>query len=91
MGGLLSVVFGFLVRGVFIKFILFTGMYLVITAVIGYLVNKMPGPSQLHSGLSAWTPAMWFFADLTMWTQFFPGVISAMILRFAIRRIPFFG
>jgi hypothetical protein len=91
MGGLLSSIVGWLFRTVLIKFVVFTAMYLVVSAVVGYLIAKLPGPSDLNAGLAAWTPAMWFFADLTMWTQFFPGVISAFILRFAIRRIPFFG
>lgn len=91
MGALLSSVVGFLVQTVLVKFMLFTVMYLLVSAVCGYLVSKLPGPSDLNSALASWTPAMWYFADLTMWTQFFPGVISAYILRFAIRRIPFFG
>lgn len=91
MGALLSSVVAFLVRTVLVKFLLFTVMYLVVSAVCGYLVSKLPGPSDLNSALASWTPAMWYFADLTMWTHFFPGVISAYILRFAIRRIPFFG
>lgn len=91
MGGLFSAVVGWVFRTVLLKFIVFTVMYLVITSVIGYLSAKLPVASTLNAGLAAWTPAMWFFADLTLWTQFFPAVISAMILRFAIRRIPFFG
>jgi hypothetical protein len=91
MGALLSAAVGFLVRSVLVKFLLFTAMYFIVSAVCGYLVSKLPGPSDLNSALASWSPAMWFFADLTMWTQFFPAVISAYILRFAIRRIPFFG
>lgn len=91
MGALLSSVVAFLVRTVLVKFLLFTVMYLVVSSVCGYLVSKLPGPSDLNSALASWSPAMWYFADLTLWTQFFPGVISAYILRFAIRRIPFFG
>lgn len=91
MGGLISAVVAWFVRAVLIKFVLFTAMYLIVTAVVGYLVAKLPTASLLSSGLASWTPAMWYFADLTLWTQFFPGVISAMILRFAIRRIPFLG
>lgn len=91
MGALLSSAVAFLVHTVLLKFLLFTIMYLLVSAVCGYLVSKLPGPSDLNSALASWTPAMWYFADLTMWTQFFPGVISAYILRFAIRRIPFFG
>ena len=91
MGALFSAVAGWLVRTVLIKFVLFTVMYLVVTAVVGYLLSKLPGPGDLNAGLAAWTPGMWFFADLTLWTQFFPGLLSAYITRFAIRRIPLFG
>jgi hypothetical protein len=91
MGALISAVVAWFVRAVLIKFLLFTVMYLLLTAVIGYLTSKLPSAGALSSSLASWTPAMWYFADLTLWTQFFPGVISAMILRFAIRRIPFFG
>lgn len=91
MGSLLSGVLGWLFRAVLVKFVVFTIMYLVISAVVGYLVAKLPGAASLNSALAAFTPGMWFFADLTLWTEFFPAVISAYILRFAIRRIPFFG
>lgn len=91
MGALLTAVVGWLVRAVLIKFVMFTAMYIVISAVIGYLTSKLPSASLFNSALASWTPAMWYFADLTLWTQFFPAVISALILRFAIRRIPFFG
>jgi hypothetical protein len=91
MGGLISAAVGWLVKTVLVKFLLFTVMYLIVSAVCGVLISKLPGPGDLNSALASWSPAMWYFADLTMWTQFFPGVISAYILRFAIRRIPFFG
>lgn len=91
MGAIISAAVGFLVRTVLVKFLLFTVMYLVVSAVTGYLVSKLPGPSDLNSALASWSPVMWYFADFTMWTRFFPALISAYILRFAIRRIPFFG
>jgi hypothetical protein len=91
MGAIISAAVGFLVRTVLVKFLLFTVMYLVVSAVCGYLISKLPGPGDLNSALASWSPSMWYFADLTMWTQFFPALVSAFILRFAIRRIPFFG
>lgn len=91
MGALISSAVGWFFQTVVLKFALFTGMYLVVTAVTGYLITKLPGPAQLNAGLAAWTPGMWYFADLTLWTQFFPALISAYMLRFAIRRIPFLG
>jgi len=91
MGALLGLLFTWLLRSVVIKFALFTAMYVLVTAVIGYISAKLPTTADLNSALGGWTSGMWYFADLTMWTQFFPGLISAMILRFAIRRIPGLG
>jgi hypothetical protein len=93
MGALLTSVFGWLVRAVLIKFVVFTALYLVVSGFVAYVVGKMSAftPASLTSALSAWSPAMWYFADLTLFTQGLPAVISAYILRFAIRRLPVIG
>lgn len=93
MGGLLSTVVGWIFRTVLIKFVVFTALYVVVSAFVSYVVGKLSGvgPSALNSALSAWTPAMWYFADLTLFSQGIPAIISAYILRFAIRRLPVIG
>lgn len=93
MGGLLTAVVGWLVRTVLVKFVAFTVLYLIVSAFVSYVVGKLSGvgPSALNSALSAWTPAMWYFADLTLFSQGIPAIISAYILRFAIRRLPVIG
>ncbi len=91
MGALFSAVVAWLIRAVLVKFLIFTARYILVTAVVGYLASKLPTADLLSGNLASWSPAMWYFADLTLWTNFFPGVVAAMILRFAIRRIPFFG
>ena len=93
MGALLSAVVSFLVQTVLVKFVSFTVLYLVVSAFIGYLMSHLSGigPSALNGALSAWTPDMWYFADLTLFSQGFPAVISAYILRFSIRRMPMIG
>lgn len=91
MGAILSAVVSWLFKGVLIKFVIFTVMYVVVTAVIGYISSKVPSANTFSNSFATWTPAMWYFADITLFTQFFPALMSALILRFAIRRIPFIG
>lgn len=93
MGGLLSTVVGWIFRTVLIKFVAFTALYVVVSSFVSYVVGKLSGigPSALNSALNAWTPAMWYFADLTLFSQGIPAIISAYILRFAIRRLPVIG
>lgn len=93
MGALLSTVIGWLVRTALIKFVVFTVLYVIVSAFVGYLMTKISSlsPSAVNSALSGWTPAMWYFADLTLFSQGIPAIISAYILRFSIRRIPLIG
>jgi len=93
MGGLLSAVAAFLVRTVLVKFVAFTVLYVVVSAFVSYLISHLSGvgPAALNSALSGWSPAMWFFADLTLFSQGIPAIISAYVLRFAIRRMPVIG
>lgn len=93
MGALLTTVIGWLVRTVLVKFVVFTVLYLVVSAFISYVMGKLSGigPGALNASLSAWTPAMWYFADLTLFSQGIPAIISAYVLRFAIRRLPVIG
>lgn len=93
MGLIFSSVFSWLFRTVLIKFVLFSGLFVVVTSMIGYLTTKLSyfSPDILTNSLSTFTPAMWYFIDLTMFSVGFPMVVSASLVRFAIRRIPFLG
>lgn len=93
MGGLLSSAIGWIFRTVLVKFIVFTVLYVVVSAFVSYVMGKLSGvgPGALNSALSAWSPAMWYFADLTLFSQGIPAIISAYVLRFAIRRLPVIG
>lgn len=93
MGAILSAALSWVFQVVILKFVIFTGLYLVVTSFVGFLLDKLSvyGPTQLLAAMDGFTPAMWYFFDFTMFTQFFPAMISAYILRFSIRRIPFLG
>lgn len=93
MGALLSSIFGWLFRTVLIKFILFSALFLIVSEFASYLSTKISAvtPDSLNAALSSLSPAMWYFIDLTMFSVGFPMIVSAYLLRFAIRRIPILG
>jgi hypothetical protein len=93
MGALFTAVVGWLVRTVLVKFVTFTVLYVIVSAFVSYVMGKLSGvgPAALNSALSTWTPAMWYFADLTLFSQGIPAIICAYVLRFAIRRLPIIG
>lgn len=93
MGALLSKLALFFVKTALIKFFAFTVLYLITSSFMSYLVSHLSSvsPSALTNAVAAWSPQMWYFADLTLFTQAFPAIISAYILRFSIRRMPVIG
>lgn len=91
MGAIISAVFSFLLRSVLIKFCAFFALYFITTGFMGYLSSLLPPVSSISSSFAAWTPAIWYFADIGSLTVGFPMVISASILAFSIRRMPVIG
>lgn len=93
MGAIFSAALSWIFQTVVLKFAAFTILYLIVSTFISYLVTKLSayGPTELLNSVSSFTPGMWYFMDITMFTQFFPAMISAYVLRFAIRRMPVIG
>lgn len=87
----LNTALGFILKGIIVKFVLFFGLYYVVSEFIEYLSTKLPTFSGLPAELSEMPSGLWYFLDLF---QISPGIsicISAALLRFMIRRIPLIG
>lgn len=86
-------VIGFLIRSVLIKFVVFFALYFVVTGFVQVLSSSglLPSVDSLNSGLSAMPPGVWYFLDLFGFSSGFAIVLSAIVARFIIRRIPFIG
>lgn len=81
-----------LFRTVILKFVLYSVLLFFIGDVTQYLSSLLPsGDGGLSSSFSGWTSSMWYFFDLFNLGVGLPAILSAFVLRFAIRRIPFFG
>lgn len=78
-------------KTVVIKFVLFAGLYFVVHEFIGFIGEKLPtfaGFDELFGGLPA---GLWYFLDIMQFPSGFSMVLSAYLLRFMVRRVPFLG
>lgn len=93
-GSVLSALFslaGWLVRSIIAKFFLFFALYFVTTEFIEVLLPIFPGAASLTEAFSQQTPGVWFFLDLFKLGTGVSLVLSALVTRFIIRRVPILG
>jgi hypothetical protein len=85
--------FSFLLRSVLVKFVLFFALFFVASEFITFITscNCIPGTSAISSALGSVPSSVWYFLTLFGFGQGFTMVLSALAVRFLIRRIPFFG
>jgi len=91
---LLAPLFGFLLRGVVVKFVVFTAVFglvgILAPVLLGYLAPFL-GVSSLTSAFTGIPPGVWFFADFLQIGFGVPLCLSAYVTRFVIRRLPVIG
>jgi hypothetical protein len=91
---ILSAAFGFLIREAVVKFLIFTGLYLLIAFLVPYaieFISPFIGVSSLTDSFNMVSPGVWFFVDFFRLDFGVPLLISAFIARFLIRRLPIVG
>lgn len=86
-----NTVLGFVFRQIIVKFIVLFGLFFVIQAFVSTLGSFLPDPASLTGALGALTSGMWWFLDLFAFSQGAPLVVTSMVYRFLIRRIPLIG
>lgn len=93
-GPVLSALFslaGWLVRSIIAKFFLFFGLYFVTTEFMVVLLPLLPGAARLTEAFSQQAPGVWYFLDLFKVALGVSLVLSALVTRFIIRRVPILG
>lgn len=78
-------------KTIVIKFVLFAGLYFIVHEFIGFIADKLPSFSGLNDVFNGIPAGLWYFLDLMQFSSGFSMVLSAYLLRFMIRRIPFIG
>jgi hypothetical protein len=82
-----------LIRTVILKFVIFAGIYLVVSSFLPVLIGQVipSGDGGLSGALAGLTPGVWYFLDLFRADVGIPMVCAAWASRFIIRRIPVIG
>lgn len=87
-------VFGWLLRGAQLKFILFTAIASLFTFVMSFVVPEIVGfisPGALTSAFLSVDSRIWYFINLMNLGGGVALIVSAYVARFIIRRLPFVG
>lgn len=87
----LNSVLGWVFRGVVVKFVVFTALYLVVAELVGAMTSWLPTGAALTSAFAGIGAGTWYFLDLFAFSVGLPLLISAFVTRFIIRRIPVIG
>ncbi|ENY6786999.1 DUF2523 family protein [Providencia rettgeri] len=96
MGKLLISLFSgslsFIFKGMVAKFFLFSALFYISTEFIPVVIEWfLPKSTNLADLFSALPDAIWYFLNLLQFPLGVPLVISAMVTRFIIRRLPIIG
>lgn len=88
-----NVILGFVFRSIMVKFVVFFALYFVVTGFVSVLTNSglLPDAASLSSSLGGIPSSVWYFLDIFGVSYGLKIVVSAMVARFIIRRIPFIG
>jgi hypothetical protein len=82
---------GWLVRSIIVKFFLYFALYFMTTEFIEVLLPLLPGAARLTEAFSQQAPGVWYFLDLFKVGLGVSLVLSALVTRFIIRRVPILG
>ncbi|EMT5671606.1 DUF2523 domain-containing protein [Morganella morganii] len=89
---LFSGAFGFIFKGIVAKFFLFSALFYVTTEFIPIIIDWfLPKSTNLAELFGSLPDAIWYFLNLLQFPLGVPMVISAMLTRFIIRRLPIIG
>jgi Protein of unknown function (DUF2523) len=86
-----NTILGFLLKKVIVQFFVLFALYFVIQTFVTVLGSFIPKPSDITGGLSSIASGTWYFMDLFAFSQGASLVVSAMVSKFLIRRIPLIG
>ncbi|MEB7084290.1 DUF2523 domain-containing protein [Escherichia coli] len=81
----------FILRGIVFKFILFWGLYFLVHEFIEVVSSWLPQSTDIKNLFSMLPDSAWYFLDLFQVSYGLSTVISALLVRFFIRRVPFVG
>lgn len=88
-----NVALGFIFRSIIVKFVVFFGLFFVVTEFVSVLQSSglLPSAGSINGALGGIPSSVWYFLDLFNFSMGFSALLSAWVARFIIRRIPVIG
>lgn len=84
-------VLAYLLRGVVLKFVLFTALFFAVKELFSVVANRLPQSGQVAELFNQLPDGMWYFIYYFQADVGIPLVFSALFTRFIIRRLPIIG
>lgn len=91
MGTFITSVISWFVRSVLVKFFIMFSLFFVVSEFIPILVKLLPNSTNLSDLFNLLPDSVWFFLNYFKIPTGITLVISALLTRFLIRRIPIIG
>lgn len=91
MGTFITSVISWFVRSVLVKFFIMFSLFFVVSEFIPILVKLLPNSTNLSDLFNLLPESVWFFLNYFKIPTGITLVISALLTRFLIRRIPIIG
>lgn len=86
-----NTILAWIFQQVVVKFMVLFALYFVIQAFVSTLGSFIPNPANMTSALAGLASGTWWFLDLFAFSQGASMVVTALVYRFLIRRIPMIG
>jgi hypothetical protein len=86
-----NAVLAFVFRQLVVKFVVLFALYFIIQEFVSVLLSFLPNPADMSGALGGIASGTWYFLDLFAFSQGAPLVVTALVYRFLIRRIPLIG
>lgn len=87
----LNTLLGFVFRTLVIKFVVFFALYFVVQELVKEMAQWLPHSTDLITLFTSLPDSVWYFLNLFLLPQGVGMVLSALLTRFIIRRIPVIG
>lgn len=81
----------FIFRSAVVKWAIYFGLFFIVEALSGVIGKLLPDAGPLGAALASIPCDVWYWLDLFAFSAGLPAVISAVLTRFIIRRLPIVG
>lgn len=84
-------ILGFIFKTLVIKFLVFTALFVIVSEFVPVILNMLPSTTNIVTLVNQLPDPVWYFMNLFSVITGLKIIISSLLTRFIIRRIPIVG